>query len=320
MTRLTTIQVNVIEDMIEDGGYTLKQMSLNAGCSINAVVRIRSNITAFGMSRSPIQRTGPHSMITPDMRASLRMYLSKRSDRYLEEMRSHLYAEFGTLPSITTISKTLKSMRWSKKINRRRAKERNDELRDFYMYKISHFHSRQLVFVDESGCDNREGNRKMGWAPIGVAPIQVAQFRRGKRYQILPAYTQDGLILAYVYEGSTDSSIFEAFVERLLPLCGRWPEPRSVLVMDNASIHHSERVKQMCSDAGVIVIYLPPYSPDFNPIEEFFAELKGFMKRNWDSPPFFKAVPMSWVPGSVARRVILGVQDSLLSSQPSEVK
>ena len=52
--------------------------------------------------------------------------------------------------------------------------------------------------------------------------------------------------------------------------------------MDNASIHHSERVKQMCSDAGVIVVYLPPYSPDFNPIEEFFAELKGFMKRTWD--------------------------------------
>lgn len=61
----------------------------------------------------------------------------------------------------------------------------------------------------------------------------------------------------------------------------RWPEPKSVLVMDNASFHHSDRLSQMCADAGVKLVYLPPYSPDLNPIEEFFAELKSFIRRNW---------------------------------------
>jgi len=51
--------------------------------------------------------------------------------------------------------------------------------------------------------------------------------------------------------------------------------------MDNATIHHTERIEQMCRDAGVKLVYLPPYSPDLNPIEEFFAELKAFVKRNW---------------------------------------
>ena len=51
--------------------------------------------------------------------------------------------------------------------------------------------------------------------------------------------------------------------------------------MDNASFHHTERVKELCSDAGVKLVYLPPYSPDLNPIEEFFAELKGFIKRRY---------------------------------------
>jgi transposase len=51
--------------------------------------------------------------------------------------------------------------------------------------------------------------------------------------------------------------------------------------MDNASFHHSERMTQMCVDAGVKLVYLPPYSPDLNPIEEFFAELKAFIKRKW---------------------------------------
>jgi len=51
--------------------------------------------------------------------------------------------------------------------------------------------------------------------------------------------------------------------------------------MNNASFHHSEKIAQMCADAGVKLLYLPPYSPDLNPIEEFFAELKGFIKRSW---------------------------------------
>jgi hypothetical protein len=96
-------------------------------------------------------------------------------------------------------------------------------------------------------------------------------------------HTQDGVLLARVFQGSTDATVFEKFIEQLLPLCGKWPEPKSVLVMDNASFHHTERIEQMCYDAGVKLAYLPPYSPDFNPIEEFFAELKAFIKRNWQN-------------------------------------
>jgi transposase len=75
--------------------------------------------------------------------------------------------------------------------------------------------------------------------------------------------------------------MFEDFIEQLLHHCGRWPEPKSVLVMDNASFHHTDRIRELCSNAGVKLLYLPPYSPDINPIDEFFAELKVFVRRNW---------------------------------------
>jgi transposase len=97
-----------------------------------------------------------------------------------------------------------------------------------------------------------------------VTPIQVSRFQREQRYQILPAYTQDGVILAHIFQGSTDSTVFEDFVEQLLPLCGKWLEPKSVFVMDNASFHHTKRIKEMCHDAGVKLVYLLPYSPDLN--------------------------------------------------------
>ena len=53
-----------------------------------------------------------------------------------------------------------------------------------------------------------------------------------------------------------------------------------MLVIDNASFHRTKRIAQMCADTGVKLMYLPPYSPDLNPIEEFFAKLKAFIKRS----------------------------------------
>lgn len=53
--------------------------------------------------------------------------------------------------------------------------------------------------------------------------------------------------------------------------------------MDNASFHHTERIEQLCYEAEVKLVYLPSYSPDLNPIEEFFAELKAFIKRSWSN-------------------------------------
>jgi hypothetical protein len=92
---------------------------------------------------------------------------------------------------------------------------------------------------------------------LSVTSIQISQFRHEQRYHILPAYTQDGIILARVFQGSTDSTVFEGFIEQLLPLCGKWPEPKSVLVMDNDPFHHAKRIEEMYHDAGVKLVYLP---------------------------------------------------------------
>ncbi|KAF4474082.1 hypothetical protein CGGC5_v016850 [Colletotrichum fructicola Nara gc5] len=119
------------------------------------------------------------------------------------------------------------------------------------------------------------------WSPKGLAPVQKSWYGRERRRHILPAYAQDGVMLSRVYPGSTDRVLFEDFIAQSLCHFDKWPEPKSVLVMDNASIHHSERLEQMCVEAGVKLVYLPPYSPDFNPIEEFLAELKVFIKRVW---------------------------------------
>ncbi|KAI7763507.1 hypothetical protein LZL87_014403 [Fusarium oxysporum] len=112
--------------------------------------------------------------------------------------------------------------------------------------------------------------------------MQIARFQREERFQVLAAYTQRGIKLSRVYRGSTDTATFVDFVAQLLCHCGRWPEPESVLVMDNASIHCSDEIKQMCDEAGVKLEMTAPYTPDTNPIEEYFAEMKAYVKLRWD--------------------------------------
>jgi hypothetical protein len=177
---------------------------------------------------------------------------------YRDEMAIFLHDEFGILVTASPISMASASIGWSKKATRHVAKERNAGLRDFYLHSLSDFRSYHLVYVGESGCDKHIGFRRTGWPPVGVAPVPVTRFYRDRRYQILPAYTQDGILLLRVVQGTTDSAVFEDFIEQLLHQCRRWPEPKSVLIIDNASFHHSERIEQMCLDVGVKLLYLPP--------------------------------------------------------------
>ena len=60
-----------------------------------------------------------------------------------------------------------------------------------------------------------------------------------------------------------------------------YPGPRSIIVLDNASIHKSVRLQELCEHSGVILEFLPPYLPDFNPIEAIFKDLKAWIKRNY---------------------------------------
>lgn len=269
-----------VEHMI-DAGFGDTTIHKVVPISRNGVGRMRYNLQTYGRTTAPRNRRGRHRSVTQDMRDALLEYLRIWPDRTLQDQVEYLADTFDVAVSASTVSRELKRVRWSKKNNRRIAQQRDTDLQDAFLHMMAPMECRQLVFVDETGCAPRDGFRPQGWAPIGTTPVQVARFQRAQRYHILPAYTDEGVIYFEVYKGTTNAAVFERFIERLLTHCRPWPEPRSVLVMDNASFHHSERVKKMCCDAGVKIVYLPPYSPHLNPIEEFFAELKAFLKSQW---------------------------------------
>ena len=101
---------------------------------------------------------------------------------------------------------------------------------------------------------------------------------------MLPIYIVNGVLVALVYKGLTNSEGFKFWVANTLLLrCNRFPTKRLVVVIDNASFYHLERIQALFNAFGVKLIYLPAYLPNLNLIKEFFRELKAFIRREWFS-------------------------------------
>lgn len=111
-----------------------------------------------------------------------------------------------------------------------------------------------MIFLDESAACERTGDRKYGWAPKGEPASVHSLFKRSKRWSILPAYTVEGYIAFTVHHGSIITEIFNQFVaEEVLPQCTPYADgdPRSIIIIDNATIHMSQELEDLCEGAGV---------------------------------------------------------------------
>jgi transposase len=193
-------------------------------------------------------------------------------------MAYYLFDRHGVDVSIPTISRLLEEAQWTLKAAKKEAAQRNAALRAHWRAKSLYWQPQQLVFVDESACALRTGDRKRGWSPISLPCHDTQRLRRDKRWSVLPAITIDGYLdEPLIVEGAVTMALFEEwFEEKLLPQLS----PGHIVIMDNASIHHSAVVKELAQAAGVQVEYLPPYSPDLNPIELSFNALKAWVKRH----------------------------------------
>lgn len=209
-------------------------------------------------------------------------YLDDRPDSYLDELKQVLFDDFEVIIDCSNIWRFLDRSRWSRKVTRRRALERNEVLRGMWIGYCLQFNKDQLVFLDESAANERTGDRKYGWSPIGVECGQFTSIKRSERWSVLPALDVEGYFAWLIYQGGITSDIFLMFVrDQVLPHCEPYPGKRSVLVLDNASIHHSQALKELCEEHGVRLEFLPPYSPDKNPIELTFNNLKAWLKKHY---------------------------------------
>ncbi|MDZ8056624.1 MAG: IS630 family transposase [Aulosira sp. ZfuCHP01] len=152
--------------------------------------------------------------------------------------------------------------------------ERVQELRKEYWQKVQKIDPKNLVFIDEMGV-LLGLTRTYARSPQGSRVYDFKPFYRGAKVTVIGAISLEKVLAVMTLNGSMDGNAFKVFVEKCL-IPQLWSD--AVVVMDNVPAHKVKEIEPLIQGVGATVLYQSPYSPDFNPIEHWWSQLKYFLK------------------------------------------
>lgn len=152
--------------------------------------------------------------------------------------------------------------------------EASEEKRQRYQELIKDIAPEMLVYIDESGIEMNIC-KGFGWKGQKLTGKKSGKYY--ERTNIIAGLVINKSIAPMVFNGSCNTNLFETWVEQFLI---KELKPGQYVVMDNASFHKSQKTKDLIESVGCKVIFLPPYSPNFNPIEKFWANMKRWLESN----------------------------------------
>jgi transposase len=154
------------------------------------------------------------------------------------------------------------------------ASERNEAQRTAWRAAVAQLDPTQFVFGDESST-HTSLTRLYGWAPHDRRATGSVPRNHGKNVTLVAALAPDGLRMPWLIEGAMETATFEWYIrEQLAPTL----QPGQVVVLDNLSVHQAASIRDALEARGCSVLFLPPYSPDFTPIEQAFSKLKALLR------------------------------------------
>lgn len=200
---------------------------------------------------------------------------------FLREITDEITATLGLDVTESAVCKVLKKIGFSRQRLALFALQRDDYLRLQFTADVSLYRRESLIFVDEIGTDSKDAVRSYGYSLRGK-PLKAQKLLvRGEHVSAISALSMDGIIALKIVRGGVDGDAFYDFVcssllPHLMPYNGT--NKHSTVILDNCSIHHIAEVSDVFKDTSVLTHFLPPYSPDYNPIELAFSKVKYMIK------------------------------------------
>ena len=256
------------------GNGTLAELAERFDVSVAWAWKISSARKRTGsMARARFQ-PGPKARVD---REAIRSIVQARPDLFLRELQAELQASTGVRVSTPHLWKIVGELglRLKKSLHAtERDTEANRLRREAFVERLRSISPERLIFLDESGISTQM-TRRYARAPRGVRVHESTPEGNWKILTIVGAMSLDGRIATMTVEAATDAEIFLAELEKVL--CPKL-RPGQVVVMDNLSSHKVCGVRERIEACGAEVLYLPPYSPDLNPIEKAWAKLKQLLR------------------------------------------
>lgn len=261
-----------------------KEIAVLLGVSERTVRRILKLFNTTGDVKPKDYHHGPMRLLGDFEQLTLLRLILERPGIYLHEIQAELYSMFEVQVSVPTICKTLRHMGCTRQVIRHIAAQRSEVLMAKFMSDVAMYDPQMLVWIDETGCDRRNATRKYAYGIRGITPCDHRIIIRGQRYSVITVMSIKGVLDAYIVESTVNGDVFEEFTRTcLLPILQPFDyvAPHSVVILDNASIHHVASIVDMIKrDGKARILFLPPYCPELMPLEEVFSKVKSILKSN----------------------------------------
>src|SRR5512147_957837 len=253
---------------------SLRQIARTFRVSLSFIVRLLQRRRTAGTLAPKPHGGGPPPALGPDDRQRLADLIREQPDATLDQLKQR-----GSFTcSLKTLELALRRRRLSRKKKSLHASQRDrpevQKKRRSFRRKVRQIEPRHLIFVDETGVTTAM-TPAYAWAPCGARAVDSTP-ATWETVTLTAALGLDGVRAPLAFPGATDTTAFQTYVERVLV-----PELHAgdVVVFDNLKPHLSAGVSAAIEEAGARVLPLPPYSPDYTPIEEMYAKIKKLLGR-----------------------------------------
>lgn len=259
---------------VDHGEGSQREISRRFRVSLSFIVRLLQRRRDTDSLDPKPHGGGPAPALGPEDRQRLDALIREQPDATLEQLQQR----GGFTCSLTTLWRALRRRDLTRKKKTLHADERDrpdvQQKRRSFRRKVKKIEPERLVFVDETGVTTAM-TPAYAWAPRGERAYASAP-GSWESVTLTAALGLDGVRAPLVFPGSTNAATFQTYVEGVLvPAL----HEGDVVVFDNLSVHLSAAVEEAIESAGASVLPLPPYSPDYTPIEEMYSKVKGFLRR-----------------------------------------
>lgn len=271
----------LITNMLRSELYSHKQIAETLGISTKTVqrtARLLESGRQFKTASGKLKENWANRNSTfSELETKIMTLLQADNSLIQSEIQEIVQNTLNLDISQSTVSRKIKKIQFSRKKCDLIPIERNtvERIRSRFIYasSVSRISNEHLIFLDETGF-NAHTQRRMGYAPRNIRASTVVPGNKGANRSLICAIGVDGVV-AYTYRtGAFNSNSFIDFINnKLAPYFEL--NSNKILVMDNARIHHSAIVVELLRRKGIPVQFLVPYTPELNPIEQFFSMIKN---------------------------------------------
>lgn len=268
----------------EKKSYT--QIAMIFGCHRTTVKRIIDAYNVEGRSTTKIRKSGRPQILTDDHKKSIQKYIDDNCSIPLRAIKQRLEKEHSISPSLSSILRGINSFSYTLKRTSLIPKRRNDAnaINDRFLYAskflqfVSECDGENFIFVDEVGF-NVSMRCRRGRSLKGTRAVHIVPTIRSRNISICSAITKNGHFYDEKSTKPFNSESFASFLERLFEKIETFHIINPILILDNVRFHKVLAIRNKCEENGVRILFLPPYSPFLNPIENMFAQWKEYTRQ-----------------------------------------